>query len=133
MSKWLFPFVSRERYDDKVADLSAQLKKSETERQRLHDLIYKTNFGVQIFDSIAGAPEVPEQAEPELTPAQQLEEEFEQQRQDRSRRLQSIARTRPSQLGVELAREMAKETVRSAVMAHPSQQVFAKARQEASK
>jgi 16S rRNA C1402 N4-methylase RsmH len=115
-----------------IADRDARISALEKELHRLHDLIYKTNFGVQIHDTIP-VTEVPEDVEPVLTEEQQAEKDYQDAIDERNLRLRSIARTRPSQLGPEMAREMVSNTVNRAAAAHPANRVFAAVRAEVNK
>ncbi len=137
-----FPFISRTHHEDVVslkdviiANRDATIREMSRELHRLHDLIYKVNFGVQIHDTIPVAQAEPE---PTLTAEQQLEQEHQQEVDYRNARLTSIARTRPSQLAGELSKEMVQENLRRAQAANPGikrevRQVFAAAHTEATK
>jgi hypothetical protein len=127
-----FPLVTRSHHEEVVAELRRQLAERERELHRLHDLIFKQQFGVQLHDSLPSAPET---AVPPDAPV----DDAESQQQADQRRLASIRRTNPSQLGPALEQVMARNAHRMARSAHPvrtvnaakSNAVFEKARAEA--
>lgn len=127
-----FPLVTRSHHEEVVAELRRQLAERERELHRLHDLIFKQQFGVQLHDSLPSAPEAV--IEPD-TPV----DDAEAQEQSDQRRLASIRRTNPSQLGPALEQVMARNAHRMARSAHPirtvnatpAKAIFEKARAEA--
>lgn len=129
-----FPFVSRSHHEDVVAlkdtIIASQvhaITEMSNELHRLKDLIFKNNFGVQIYDTI---PEPQPEPEPVLTQEEKDIQEYQQDKQYRDARLASIAATRPSVLGDAIARELKRDTEHRASAAHPVRQVFATARAE---
>lgn len=130
--KWPW-FVSRFTFDQVLGDKNKRIADLEKECHRLHDLIYSTNLGIQIYDSIPIVA-VAEVSEEKLTPEQELEQEHQRETDARNLRLTSLKRTSPSRMGSAIARELMKETERragAAHPAHPSHVVFAQARKEA--
>src|SRR5260221_412778 len=104
-----FPFVFRCDHDARVAELKADKSALEQENRRLYDLIFKQQFGVQIFDSITEilAPPVTAAAPVVVDPVTP-EDEMEQENQRDIERLSVIRRTSPTRLGTEMAAVMAK-------------------------
>lgn len=123
-----WPWVSAARYDDMLREKNMQIGRLEKElsdlkkeSKRQHDLIYKANFGVQVYDTI---PEVQPEPEPQLTPEQQAEKQVLEEAAREELRLRSIARTNPSQLGYEIARLRKSSTLQAAKAANPGAQAF---------
>jgi hypothetical protein len=138
-----FPFVLRSQHDEFVVHLRQQLADRDRELERLYDLIFKHQFGEQVFDTLAapaeavaeGLPVITTSAEEtEIEPPEDIEE---RQRAEDIRRLQSIARTRPSTLGSAMAQMKSRDLIRKARAAnpkavpHPAIQVFEQIKQEA--
>ncbi|HEV7674391.1 MAG TPA: hypothetical protein VGQ12_07665 [Candidatus Angelobacter sp.] len=127
-----WPWTSAARFDDMLREKNTQLGQRdkriadlERETRRMHDLIYKANFGVQVFDTI---PEVKPEPEVPLTPEQVFEQEIRNEEQRRKDRIAWTKRHRPSQLADVLAQEGQSEQVQAARAAHPVQQIFETAR-----
>lgn len=130
-----FPFVSRSHHEDVVglkdviiATRENTIAEMSKELHRLKDLIFKNNFGVQIHDTLPADTEPVEEPIENLTPQQQDEKKYQEDKQYRQARLASTAITRPSALGSQLAREIEREQEHRANAAHPARQVFAAAR-----
>lgn len=129
-----FPFLSRSHHEDVVAlkdtiiaNRDHSIAELSNELRRLKDLIFKNNFGVQIYDTI---PEPQMEPEPVLTEEQKAIEEYQDSKSYEKARLTSIAATRPSALGGELTRALERDTEQRARAANPVRQVFATARAE---
>lgn len=129
-----WPWTSAARYDDMLREKIAQLEHRdkriadlERETRRMHDLIYKANFGVQVFDTIAEATPMPE---PQLSPEETFEKEIRDEQQRRTDRIAWTKKHRPSNLADVIAQERTLEHVEAARAAHPAQQVFDRARQQ---
>lgn len=129
-----WPWTSAARFDDMLREKNTQIGQRdkriadlERETRRMHDLIYKANFGVQVFDTI---PEVKLEAEVPLTPEQVIEREIASVEQARRDRINWTKRNRPSQLADVMVQEAQLENVQAARAAHPVQQIFETARQQ---
>lgn len=120
--------LMRER-GNRVGELLAQVAALKKERARLYDLIFKHQFGEQVFDSLP-VPEVSAEPleEPELTADQKAEEEVLDGQREERRRLTSLRRTSPSRLGRELERAMTRRSRQAAIAAHPAAGVFQNAK-----
>lgn len=110
-----------------IGKLEHRLQKLEQSANRQHDLIYKANFGVQVYDTI---PEAKIEPEAQLSPEQTFEKEIRDQEQARAERIKWTRRHRPSQLADVIAQEATAEHVQAARAAHPAQQVFETARKQ---
>jgi hypothetical protein len=130
-----FPFVTRSHHDEVVKLLGDRIDELICEREtlqralrRLHDKGFIDQWGFQLYDSLPKFEAPTEPAEPELTEAEQAELDLAREHQADKRRLASIARTKPSQLGAEMERQMAKDAANRAAAAHPAREVFSAAR-----
>lgn len=118
-----------------VAELRSQLANRERELHRLKDLIFKQQFGVQLYDTLPvetmpePEPETPKSAD------EQMADSLEEADRRAKNRLASLFRTSPSKLGPAIAEEMRARMARQASAARPMvpevQQIFAKAKEEA--
>lgn len=115
MTSWRLPFVSRERLEE----AQQRIQELELKLYQLEDRTWLNAFGFQIHGSLAKDALPAVEPEPELTPEEISEQEFQADRDREKARLVSIARTNPSQLGSALERSMAKNTHRRAIAAHP--------------
>lgn len=129
-----WPWTSAARFDDMLREKNTQIGQRdkriadlERETRRMHDLIYKANFGVQVFDTIAEAKPEPEVL---LTQEQALEQEIRNEEQRRKDRINWTRKHRPSQLADVIAQEGQSEQVQAARAAHPAQKIFETARQQ---
>lgn len=111
-----FPFVLRSQHEEMVGLLRQQLEDREKELRRIKDLIFKEHFGVQIHDTL---PENAPVVQASAPPAAPEEETRDREKEADARKLATIRRLRPSQLGPELERRMNKRVLDMARAAHP--------------
>ena len=129
-----FPFVSRSHHEEMVAELRRQLEERTRELHRIKDLIFKQQFGVQLYDTL------PAEAQPEPEAPKTREDAIVESLEDADRqaknRIASLWRTSPSKVGPALAQELRNKQIRQAHAARPMhpevQRRFEQAKEEAS-
>jgi hypothetical protein len=127
-----FPLMTRSHHEEVVSGLKRQIV-------ALAKILYPCGapeefqllLGIDVPQNIAKVPVTELELEPEQTDEQRAIEEMESEHAAAERRLRVIARTRPSQLGMAMAEEKARDLTRRAKAANPAPQIFQQARAEA--
>ena len=110
--------VSRARYEEMKAFLTARIMELEAERRRLHDIVYSHQLGEQLFDSlpkkeIVAAAEAEDAPQPEQSDAARWHD-------DTANLLTSIKHGQVSKLGPAMARALNHDLVARAKAANPA-------------